>query len=39
LKTAYRVNTAGGSPPKTCENMPTVFTVDYASEYWFYGDA
>jgi hypothetical protein len=39
LKTAYRVNTAGGGPPKTCENMPAVFTVDYASEYWFYGDA
>jgi hypothetical protein len=38
LKTVYRINTAGGSPPKTCENMPAVFTVQYASEYWFWGD-
>jgi hypothetical protein len=38
LKAVYRINTAGGSPPKTCENMPAIFTVQYASEYWFYGD-
>ncbi|KAI9375494.1 hypothetical protein BJX61DRAFT_129474 [Aspergillus egyptiacus] len=32
----YRVHTAGGSPPSTCEGMPEVFTVDYTAEYWFY---
>jgi hypothetical protein len=38
LKAVYRLNTAGGSPPKTCESMPAVFTVQYAAEYWFFGD-
>jgi hypothetical protein len=33
----YRVNTAGGNPPKTCEGMPSLFTVEYAAEYWFWG--
>ncbi|KAL4926011.1 DUF3455 domain-containing protein [Aspergillus undulatus] len=37
LKEVYRVHTAGGSPPATCEGMDEVFTVDYTSEYWFYG--
>ncbi|MCJ1465687.1 hypothetical protein MMC07_004306 [Pseudocyphellaria aurata] len=32
----YRVNTAGGSAPKTCEGQPAAFQVDYAAEYWFY---
>ncbi|KAL4946391.1 hypothetical protein BDV06DRAFT_208691 [Aspergillus oleicola] len=37
FKEVYRVHTAGGSPPATCEGMEGVFTVDYTSEYWFYG--
>ncbi|KAL8642916.1 MAG: hypothetical protein Q9228_000453 [Teloschistes exilis] len=37
VKEIYRVNTAGGSPPKTCEEMPGDFTVQYAAEYWFWG--
>lgn len=32
----YRVNTAGGSPPKNCEGMDEAFEVQYATEYWFY---
>lgn len=32
----YRVNTAGGQPPKTCEGSAAVFEVQYAAEYWFY---
>ncbi|KAL2830591.1 hypothetical protein BDW59DRAFT_18886 [Aspergillus cavernicola] len=37
FREVYRVHTAGGSAPATCEGMPEVFTVDYSSEYWFYG--
>ncbi|RAQ55756.1 hypothetical protein AFGD_011217 [Aspergillus flavus] len=33
----YRVDTAAGSPPKTCKDMPSEFTVDYAANYYFYG--
>lgn len=37
VRHVYRVNTVGGSPPKTCEGMkPGVFSVDYSSQYWFY---
>lgn len=32
----YRVNTAGGSPPATCEGMPPVISVDYAANYYFF---
>lgn len=32
----YRVNTAGGSAPKTCAGMPASFQVEYSAEYWFY---
>lgn len=32
----YRVNTAGGNPPKTCQGQPAVFEVQYSAEYWFY---
>jgi Protein of unknown function (DUF3455) len=28
----YRVNTAGGSPPATCEGMGKTFEVEYATE-------
>ena len=36
FKEVYRVNTAGGSPPETCENMPQTFEVQYAAEYWLW---
>ncbi|KAI9889894.1 MAG: hypothetical protein M1814_004729 [Vezdaea aestivalis] len=31
-KEIYRVNTAGGSPPPTCQGMSSSFTVEYAAE-------
>lgn len=37
VKEIYRVNTAGGSPPKTCDASPASFEVQYAAEYWFWG--
>ncbi|KAE8151980.1 hypothetical protein BDV25DRAFT_151884 [Aspergillus avenaceus] len=33
----YRVDTAAGAAPKTCKDMPTEFTVQYAANYYFYG--
>jgi hypothetical protein len=36
-KSVYRVDTAAGQPPKTCENMPSQFTVQYAANYYFFG--
>ena len=36
VKEIYRVNTAGGSAPTSCQNMPAAFQVAYAAEYWFY---
>ncbi|RDW90010.1 uncharacterized protein DSM5745_01785 [Aspergillus mulundensis] len=33
----YRVDTAGGSPPETCEGMESSFTVEYAANYYIYG--
>ncbi|OJI96929.1 hypothetical protein ASPVEDRAFT_49018 [Aspergillus versicolor CBS 583.65] len=33
----YRVDTAGGGAPKTCEGMPESFTVQYAANYYIYG--
>ena len=32
----YRLNTAGGQPPKTCQGMPETFSVPYAAEYWLF---
>ena len=32
LEEVYRVNTAGGNPPATCEGMPAAFEVQYAAE-------
>ncbi|KAL2840697.1 hypothetical protein BJY01DRAFT_17167 [Aspergillus pseudoustus] len=37
ISEVYRLHTSGGAAPATCEGMPEVFTVDYTSEYWFYG--
>ena len=41
VKEIYRVNTQGGSPPKTCAERGKTgdFTVEYSSEYWFYAPA
>lgn len=36
LKEVYRVNTAGGVAPKTCDGISGVVSVQYAAEYWFY---
>ena len=33
----YRVYTAGGNAPSTCEGQEEFFEVEYAAEYWFYG--
>lgn len=32
----YRVVTAGGVNPKSCQGMPASFEVEYAAQYWFY---
>ncbi|KAJ5834103.1 hypothetical protein N7447_000129 [Penicillium robsamsonii] len=37
-KSVYRVNTASGSPPKTCKDMPPTFEVQYAANYYFFGE-
>lgn len=36
LQNVYRLNTAGGSPPTTCEGQESVFEIQYAAEYWFW---
>jgi hypothetical protein len=33
VRAVYRVNTAGGNPPTTCESRDAVFSVQYATEY------
>lgn len=39
LGEVYRVETAGGNPPATCEGIEenVIFSVQYSAEYWFYG--
>jgi len=32
----YRVNTAGGMAPKTCQGIQGSFTVEYSAQYFFY---
>jgi hypothetical protein len=36
VKEIYRVNTAGGGAPATCDGMDATFEVQYAAEYWFF---
>ena len=36
VKAVYRLNTAGGKAPATCESSPAAFSVQYATAYWFY---
>ena len=35
-KEVYRVHTAGGVAPATCEGIQGAFTVEYSAQYWFY---
>ncbi|KAL6239026.1 hypothetical protein BDW75DRAFT_200239 [Aspergillus navahoensis] len=37
FSSVYRVDTAGGSPPETCEGMDESFEVEYAANYYIYG--
>lgn len=36
LKAVYRVETAGGVAPTSCDSVSTETTIPYAAEYWFY---
>jgi hypothetical protein len=36
-KSVYRVDTAAGSPPKTCHKMPAAFQIQYSANYYFFG--
>jgi len=35
-KQVYRVHTAGGVPPVSCEGQGKTLTVDYSAQYYFY---
>lgn len=38
VKEVYRVNTAGGNAPSSCEGrVGSTFEMQYAAEYWFFG--
>ncbi|KAL7625549.1 hypothetical protein AAE478_004769 [Parahypoxylon ruwenzoriense] len=36
LQEVYRLETAGGSAPATCQGQPAAFEVQYAAQYWFW---
>ncbi|OTB05231.1 hypothetical protein M426DRAFT_141374 [Hypoxylon sp. CI-4A] len=36
LQEVYRIQTAGGSPPATCQGQPAAFEVQYSAQYWFW---
>ncbi|TQS32522.1 hypothetical protein Golomagni_07158 [Golovinomyces magnicellulatus] len=36
IREVYRVETAGGSAPKTCRGQPDHIEVQYAAQYWFW---
>ena len=36
IQEIYRMNTAGGSPPPTCDGVASSFQVQYSAEYWFW---
>ncbi|KAF2396041.1 hypothetical protein EJ06DRAFT_500937 [Trichodelitschia bisporula] len=38
ISEVYRVNTAGGQPPPTCEGQKPAFEVQYAAEYWMWSN-
>ena len=35
-KQVYRLNTAGGNPPKMCTGLQPTFEIQYAAEYWLF---
>jgi hypothetical protein len=35
-KQVYRLDTAGGTPPKMCTGQPSAFEVPYAAVYWLF---
>lgn len=37
-KSVYRVDTAAGSAPATCKDMPPTFEIQYAANYYFFGE-
>jgi hypothetical protein len=37
INTVYRLETAGGNKPKTCQGMKKTFEVPYAAQYWVFG--
>ncbi|KAF2185985.1 hypothetical protein K469DRAFT_707167 [Zopfia rhizophila CBS 207.26] len=37
VNTVYRLETAGGMQPATCQGMKATFEVPYAAQYWVYG--
>ena len=37
LKEVYRVETAGGKSPVSCQGQPSHIEVQYAAQYWFFG--
>ncbi|KAL5117054.1 Aminodeoxychorismate lyase [Pleosporales sp. CAS-2024a] len=37
IDTVYRLETAGGASPTTCQGMPAEFEVKYAAQYWVFG--
>lgn len=36
ISEVYRLNTAGGIPPATCDGQPAHIQVQYSAEYWFW---
>jgi len=36
FKQVYRLDTAGGVPPKMCTGSPAAFEVPYAAVYWLF---
>lgn len=32
----YRLNTAGGNPPTTCQGQAAEISIQYSAEYWLY---
>jgi hypothetical protein len=39
VNTVYRIETAGGNKPATCQGQKAHFEVPYAAQYWVYGPA
>lgn len=37
IQEVYRLNTAGGAAPASCDGLEGMLEVSYAAEYWFFG--